>query len=483
MSVNAQSLLKSVRSAHFPVGDAAAAPPTPVLYLPSTSRDRAGVRDRLFRSGAAVTIAADVPDALQALGTRRFSLVVVDLAAERAALATVRLLRAQFPTIPVAGIIDSTQPLVASDAIYAGVTDLLPWPFDERDIASVLATAADSMPVDPSPARADLTERLYDHSPSMRPVAEAMRLAAPRKTSVLISGEAGSGRQLVAHTLHDRDHEFVNRPFIVVDCAADAGTDLEKRLFGIIGDVHADSARPGAERVARGSAIVAAQGGSLLLTNLLDASARVQTRLARLLRDREALSGDQQEPIALDFRPMASIEPDVDAAIADGRLRRELAERLGQVRIAVPPLRRRRQDLPLLAAHALRRACEEQGCGPKRFSRAALTLLSALPWPGNGRELREVVAAAVEGTPEPVIQLDDVLRHASLESAHAGSAAAGLTLREAKASFERECISATLTRCNGRVGDAAKMLGIQRTNLYRKVRQLNVPRALLSSRK
>ena len=110
----------------------------------------------------------------------------------------------------------------------------------------------------------------------------------------------------------------------------------------------------------------------------------------------------------------------------------------------------------------------------------ALTLLSALPWPGNGRELREVVAATVEGTSEPIIQLDDVLRHASLESAHAGSAAAGLTLREARAGFERECISATLTRCNGRVGDAAKVLGIQRTNLYRKVRQLNVPRALLS---
>jgi two-component system nitrogen regulation response regulator NtrX len=230
----------------------------PVLYLPATSRDRVAVRDRLFRSGAAVSIAADVPDALQMLGTRRFGLVVVDLAAERAALATVRLLRAQFPAVPVIGVIDSTQPLVASDAIYAGVTDLLPWPFDERDIASVLAAATDAMPVDPSPARSDLVERLFDHSSSMRPVVEAMRLAAPRKTAVLISGEAGAGRQLIARTLHDRDHEFVNRPFIVVDCATDAGTDLEKRLFGITGDAHGDPAKAGAERVARG-AIVSAQ--------------------------------------------------------------------------------------------------------------------------------------------------------------------------------------------------------------------------------
>jgi sigma54-dependent transcription regulator len=115
----------------------------------------------------------------------------------------------------------------------------------------------------------------------------------------------------------------------------------------------------------------------LFLMNLVDAPARVQARLAGCCANREALSGEQQEVIALDFRPMASIGPDADAAIADGRLRRDLVERLGQVRIAVPPLRRRRQDLPLLAAHALRRACEEQNCGPKRFSRAALTLLSA----------------------------------------------------------------------------------------------------------
>jgi DNA-binding NtrC family response regulator len=458
-------------------------PAAPVLYLPAATRDRAGVRDRLSRSGAPISLAADVPDALQMLGTRRFSLVIVDLASERTALAAVRLLRAQFPSIPVVGVIDPAQPLVASDAIYAGATDLLPWPFDERDIAAVLAGARDVMPVDPSSQRSDLADRLFEHSPSMRAVSEAMRLASPRKTAVLISGEPGSGRHLVARTLHDRDHEFVNRPFVVVDCGADGAADLEKRLFGAAGEP-VDLANPGGvERVARGSAIVAAQGGSLFLTNLLDAPGRVQARLARLLRDREAISGDQEDVIALDFRPMASIGPDGESEVSDGRLRRDLMERLGQVRIAMPPLRRRRQDLPLLAAHFLRRACDEQGCGPKRFSRAALTLLSALPWAGNGRELQEVVAATVEGTREPIIQLDDVLRHASLESASAGSASAGLTLREARASFERECISATLVRCHGRVGDAAKVLGVQRTNLYRKVRQLNVPRTLLSARK
>lgn len=483
MSANPQSLLRSVRPAHLEPTPGSIDPAAPVLFLPAATRDRTAVRDRLTRSGAPLSLAADVPDVLQMLGTRRFSLVVVDLANERTALAAVRLIRAQFPAIPVVGVIDSAQPLVASDAIYAGVTDLLAWPFDERDIAAVMASARDAMPVDPSPVRSDLADRLFEHSPSMRPVAEAMRLAAPRRTAVLISGEPGSGRQLVARTLHDRDHEFVNRPFVVVDCGADGTADLEKRLFGVTGESIDQTTGDGAERVARGSAVVAAQGGSLFLTNLLDAPGRVQARLARLLRDREAISGDRHDVIALDFRPMASIGPDAESAVSDGRLRRDLMERLGQVRITMPPLRRRRQDLPLLAAHVLRRACEEQGCGPKRFSRAALTLLSALPWTGNGRELQEVIGATVEGTRDAIIQLDDVLRYAALESATAGPASAGLTLREARASFERECISATLVRCHGRVGDAAKILGIQRTNLYRKVRQLNVPRALLSARK
>jgi DNA-binding NtrC family response regulator len=149
----------------------------------------------------------------------------------------------------------------------------------------------------------------------------------------------------------------------------------------------------------------------------------------------------------------------------------------------VPPLRSRREDVPLLAAYFLRRACEAEGGGPRRFSRAALTLLAVLPWRGNAKELQDVVTATVRSTRHPVIQLEDVLEHARLDDAASAPAAAGLTLRDARARFERECISATLARHHGRVGDAARELGIQRTNLYRKVRQLNVSRALLSHRK
>jgi DNA-binding NtrC family response regulator len=156
-------------------------------------------------------------------------------------------------------------------------------------------------------------------------------------------------------------------------------------------------------------------------------------------------------------------------------MRADLYERLAHVRIDVPPLRRRREDIPVLAVLFLKRSCDAQSAALKGISRSALKLLAALPWSGNATELRTLVDTLVRSVDEPVIQLDDLLEHASFEAA-AVRMDAGVSLRDAKARFERECISAVLARHHGRVGDAAKALGIQRTNLYRKVRQLQVVR-------
>jgi two-component system C4-dicarboxylate transport response regulator DctD len=455
-----------------------------VLYVPTSARDGAVVKDRLTRAGAATTMAVDLPDALQALSSKRFALVVVDLAADRSALSTVRLVRSQAPTLPIIGVTDPAYPILGSEALDAGASDVLPWPFDDQDLATIFAAARDAQATDPSPGRLEFADRLFDHSPAMRLVASQMKAAAPRTTAVLICGEAGSGRHLVARTLHERDHDYLSRPLVVVDCAAEGPHDLERRLFGLAGDRPADSARPVTpERATRDSAILAAQGGSLLLTGLTEAPARVQARLAQVLRDRDVFSADLNDVIPLTLRPIGLVGPDVDAAMADGRLRRDLVERLAQVRIEVPPLRRRREDTALLAAHLLRRACEAEGSGPKRFSRAALALFLALPWRGNAAEMADVILATVRVTPQAVIQLEDVLEHVHFDAGVADPGTPTQTLRDARARFERECISAALVRHHGRVGEAAKALGIQRTNLYRKVRQLNISRALLSPRK
>ena len=482
MSTHSPTLLRTVRSVQFDRrGEQASSAPLAILFIPG-GRERGTVRDRLTRAGADVALASDAADALQTLAARRFSLALIDLANERVAISTIRLIRAQFPTLPVVGLIDPNQPVAGAEAIYAGAADLLPWGFDEREAGAAFARARDAMAIDPTPGRTDLGERLFEHSAAMRLVTQAMKSAVSRKTAVLISGESGTGRQLVARTLHERDHEFVNRPHVGIDCAEEPN-QLERLLFGASGDRLVDVNAPASfEKVSRSAAILAAQGGTLILRNVIDAPARVQARLARVLRDREVFSADLSESIPLDVRFIGIVDTDVDGAVADGRLRRDLSERLSQVRIDVPALRRRREDIPVLAAHFLRQTTEN-GASSRRFSRGALALLSAMPWPGNARELREVISAMVAASGEPIIQIEDVLAHSSLDQSTGATPSAGGTLRDARARFEREVISAALIRHHGRAGEAAKALGIQRTNLYRKVRQLNVSRALLSNRK
>ncbi len=267
---------------------------------------------------------------------------------------------------------------------------------------------------------------------------------------------------------------------MTVDCAGADPDELERLLFGTSAGRKADvGPGTGPETVGRESAIVAARGGTLFVEHLLDAPARVQAAPARAFcATRRRCSSGRGESISLDVRPMASVASGVDAAIADGRLRADLVERFSQTRIDVPALRRRREDIPLLAATLLRTQCGEQALPPKTFSRSALALLAALPWPGNAAELQALVDTLCCSR-RLVIELDDVLEHAPLD-AMAARLDAGITLRDARAQFERDCITSVLMRHHGRVGEAAKALGIQRTNLYRKVRQLNVARSLLS---
>jgi DNA-binding NtrC family response regulator len=221
------------------------------------------------------------------------------------------------------------------------------------------------------------------------------------------------------------------------------------------------------------SAILNASGGTLILSSLAELPDRVQARLARLLRDGEAVVGGGRRPQVIALRTVAIMEPTLDGAVAEGRLRQDLFARISEVRVDVPPLRRRREDLPQLAAHLLHVACEAQGTAPKVFSRSALRLLMALPWPGNVAELAAMVHGVVSFASGPVVQIEHLLDRANLEGMGTRFEA-GTTLREAKARFERECIAAVILRHRGRMGEAARALGIQRTNLYRKVRQLKV---------
>jgi DNA-binding NtrC family response regulator len=478
MSSNTSTMRAGAALAAPPETREAPTLPGAVLFVPAASRERAAVRDRLGRMGASVTTVASVTEALRLLGSRSFTLCLVDLADDRQALPAIRLVRAQHPQVPIAAIVDPSHPLVAGEALHFGAVDLLPWPFEARDLATLLTNTVDRQasvrPQDPEAL-------LFAHSAPMRLVAEAVRRAAESTACVCLCGEPGTGRERIAKAIH-RSSARAACAFVSVDCAGVSPDDLERRLFGAAIERRQTPRGSGVERVGKDGAIYEARGGTLYLANVHHASARVQARIARVLRDGEAVLAETRETLDIDLRVMATADAALEQHVADGHVREDLYDRLVAIRIDVPPLRRRREDVPLLAVHFLRRASAAAGAPAKSVSRSAMALLSALPWPGNARDLRSLMETLLETVSTPVIQLEDVLAHASLDGG-AAPIDTGVTLRDARARFEHDCISAVLIKHHGRVGDAAKALGIQRTNLYRKVRQLNVARSLLATRR
>jgi len=316
---------------------------------------------------------------------------------------------------------------------------------------------------------------LYTHSPAMREVLTLIERASASSTTsgVVIRGEAGTGRQVAARTIHASQRGTADG-FVVVDCAAFDSASLDVHLFGQTApSTNANHEPHGLERISVHAWLHAALEGTLYLQNIADASTRVQARLARVLRDREVILVETGSTISIDLQAIASVDPGIDNAVRDGRVREDLYRRLSAICIDMPPLRQRREDIPALANYFLRDVCAALHVPPKTWSHAALSLIAALPWRGNGPELRTLIESVVSGLPaDRGIVLEDVLAHIRLDGGPV--VVAGGTLRQARASFEREYITAVLEKHQGRIGDAAKTLGIQRTNLYRKLRVLQV---------
>jgi two-component system nitrogen regulation response regulator NtrX len=343
-----------------------------------------------------------------------------------------------------------------------------------------------------TPVRAS---RRFLRSGAIKAALQGLQQAIGSNGGVLLYGEPGTGRELVAraihvaaHTRHEGSldqlmhHCWTNGanggpPFVVVDCRS--LPNVEAAIFGTPTDAgrrHAAD-HDGLDRIAPGSRIHGARGGTLFLRALQEMPSRVQVRLARLLRDGEALvaaddGGDIRAPICV--RVMAAIDP-VAGTSTDEQVVAILHQRLSAHRIVVPPLRHRREDIPPLIRTVLDQVCASSGIPPRTLSAQAMALMSALPWRGNLDELKDLTRIMALNVSSPVIQVSDVLAHVRLDGASPAFAGGG-TLREARAQFEREYVRAVLERHAGRMAEAARVLGIERANLYRKVRQLSVVR-------
>ena len=300
---------------------------------------------------------------------------------------------------------------------------------------------------------------------------------------VIIRGEKGTGGELFARAIHLAAHESRGSttvdllaramqtassngsPFVVFDCGVPNA--VERRLFA---SEDGRSEAAAAEPVGEFSALHQALGGTLVLKNLPELPGRVQARLARVLRDGEVLLVPTGKLQRADLRPIALIE-----SIDDDRVNPDLRRQLSQTTIGMPPLRERREDLPALIRCLLVDICASLNLPAKRASRQAVALLSALPWPGNLQELEGLLRLLVLKAAGRRIRLSDVLSNIRLDGGPTAVMYSG-SLKQARMRFERDYVASVLAQHHGRMTEAAKTLGIQRTNLYRKVRQLAVSR-------
>jgi DNA-binding NtrC family response regulator len=446
-----------------------------VLYLGCPAPERAETERALASASVSVAWAESVTHAVAEL-QRHDIPVLLDLSRGAAALQVARDLRIQRAATLMFAVVDPRRPDLTTEAVLAGMADVFARPIGGRRVANAIdrELAYESRKAG-RPAEI-VGDDLYAHSPAMRDVNALDARASTMRAGVMIRGESGTGRKVVGRAIH-AGQVGASGAFVFIDCAAYDGDRLEAELFGkaTVSASHDPFGR-GLERVARDSRLFDAHGGTLYLSHIAEAPSRVQARLARVLRDREATLVETGAAAGLDVRPMAGVDPGFDTAVQEGRVRDDLFRRLSVIRIDVPPLRSRREDIPALANYFLREVCAELGLPPKTLSRPALSLISALPWRGNAEELRTLLQSVVSGSAGGrAIALEDVLAHVRLDGGSVVFSNGG-TLRQARARFEREYITSMLEQHHGRISDAAKALGIQRTNLYRKMRSLRLVR-------
>jgi DNA-binding NtrC family response regulator len=313
------------------------------------------------------------------------------------------------------------------------------------------------------PTALELTGR----SPAITRVQEFIRRAAAVEGGVLITAERGCAVDSLARELHARSRH-ADGPYVVVDCAAADAAAIDRALFG----TGQPDGSAELESVSRDSRIAAARGGVLFLQDVAELPAGAQARLARIARDGEVrLEG---APVDTGFRLVASASSSLTADVDGHRFRADLFRRISNVRIDLPPLRERREDVPALAARLLDELCTARGLATRTFTHAALALIGALTWPGNLLELKDAIDRVVSDAHEDVVQIEHLLPALRLQRTSEAFVPSG-SLREARLRFERDYIASVLQRHDWRMAEAAQTLGIQRPNLYRKARQLGIP--------
>ncbi len=395
-------------------------------------------------------------------------------------------IRARFPELPII-IMTAHSDLESAVAAYrGGAFEYLPKPFDVDDAVRLTRRAIEhhrrhrNGPV-PEP---NAVPEIIGEAPAMQEVFRAIGRLSRSNLNVLINGESGTGKELVARALH-RHSPRADKPFIAINIAAIPGELLESELFG-----HERGAFTGALTQRKGR-FEQAHGGTLFLDEIGDMPAELQTRLLRVLSDGKFYRVGGHEQIETDVRIIAATNQDLESRVSDGRFREDLFHRLNVIRVHIPPLRARQEDIPVLARHFLETSAQELHTETKQLLPETEAYMGSLSWPGNVRQLENTCRWLTVMAPGQSVRVEDLpqeLREAEPDAQRAPDWEAGLRrlieqrltlgetniLEKLNPDFERILIEVALAHTGGRKQDAARKLGWGRNTLTRKLKELGM---------
>jgi two-component system nitrogen regulation response regulator GlnG len=439
----------------------------------------------LSRENIAFKTFASAPEALAALQTSVPQVVVSDIRMPGGSgLELLETLRAQYPSLPVIIMTAYSDLESAVAAFQGGAFEYLPKPFDVDHAVDLVRRALDeSQRQDNVTEPLDSVPEIIGQAPAMQEVFRAVGRLAQSQATVLINGESGTGKELVARALH-RHSRRAGKPFIAINTASIPKDLLESELFG-----HERGAFTGAQAMRRGR-FEQADGGTLFLDEIGDMPPDLQTRLLRVLSDGHFYRVGGHQPMQANVRVITATHQDLEKRVKDGLFREDLFHRLNVIRLRLPPLRERREDIPPLIRYFLSKSATELGVETKRLTDDAINYLASRDWPGNVRQLENVchwvtvmapgVIVDTKGLPPDLRSEDDetdwddwtkALERETESRLKRGESA---ILNELNRKFERALILRALAHTGGRRIEASQLLGMGRNTLTRKIQELGL---------
>jgi two-component system nitrogen regulation response regulator GlnG len=456
----------------------------PVWIVDDDRSIRWVIEKALSREGIAFNSFSSAQEALDALSGGAPEVLVSDI--RMPGLSGLELLQAvkqRHPAVPVIVMTAYSDLDSAVAAFQGGAYEYLPKPFDVDQAVELIRRALDE-----SRRESEATEpmgeapEILGQAPAMQDVFRAIGRLSQSSATVLITGESGTGKELVARALH-RHSARASRPFVAINTAASPRDLLESELFG-----HERGSFTGAQQQRRGR-FEQAEGGTLFLDEIGDMPAELQTRLLRVLSDGTFYRVGGHQQIKVNVRVIAATHQNLEQRVRDGSFREDLFHRLNVIRLRLPSLRERAEDIPLLSKHFLAASAQQLGVEPKRLADEALQHLSRLELPGNVRQLENLCHWLTVMAPGQVIEVGDLPAEfrdqstavaadwlSALEQEAERRLARGQTgiLDDLGRQFERTLISKALQRTGGRRIEAANLLGMGRNTITRKIQELGI---------